>query len=377
MKITEVKTFVVGNPWKNWVFAKIHTDEGLTGIGEATGGLSAKPNEVAIHEIARLALGEDPLQPERLWQRMYKGMFLRADVAMNAIEIACWDILGKSLNCPVWQLLGGKQRPKLRVYANGWYQGPRDPGFFAEAAAAATAMGYTALKFDPFGSAYRFFDAVEEKRSIAIVRAVRDAVGAEVDLCIEGHDRFSVSTALRVAERLAEFRPMWFETPVMSTDIPATVEMARRSAVPVATGERFDRLAQFLELLAPRIVDIVQPETLRIGGISGARKAAAIAESAEAFVALHQAQSPFNTAVNAHIHASLPNFLIQECFDDFLVSWVWDVMRGVPRVVNGHLEPSDAPGIGVELDEAEIAKHPYGQNNFLRLFEEGWERRGQ
>lgn len=377
MKITEVKTFVVGNPWKNWVFVRVHTDEGLTGIGEATGGLSAKPNEVAIHEIARFVLGEDPLQPERLWQRMYKGMFLRADVAMNAIEIACWDILGKSLNCPVWQLLGGKQRPKLRVYANGWYQGPRDPAFFAEAAAAVTAMGYTALKFDPFGSAYRFFETAEEKRSIAIVRAVRDAVGAEVDLCIEGHDRFSVSTALRVAERLAEFRPMWFETPVMSTDIPATVEMARRSAVPVATGERFDRLAQFLELLAPRIVDIVQPETLRIGGISGARKAAAIAESAEAFVALHQAQSPFNTAVNAHLHASLPNFLIQECFDDFLVPWVWDLMRGVPRVVNGYLEPPDAPGIGVELDEAEIAKHPYGQTNFLRLFEEGWERRGR
>jgi galactonate dehydratase len=308
---------------------------------------------------------------------MYKGLFLRADVAMNAIEIACWDILGKSLNCPVWQLLGGKQRPKLRVYANGWYQGPRDPGFFAEAAATVKAMGYTAIKFDPFGSAYRFFDAAEEQRSIAIVRAVRDAVGAEVDLCIEGHDRFSVSTAIRVAERLAEFRPMWFETPVMSTDIPATVEMARRSAVPVATGERFDRLAQFLELLAPRTVDIVQPETLRIGGISGARKAAALAESAEAFVALHQAQSPFNTAVNAHIHASLPNFLIQECFDDFLVPWAWDVVRGVPRVANGHLEPSDAPGIGVELDEAEIAKHPYGQNNFLRLFEEGWERRGR
>ena len=131
------------------------------------------------------------------------------------------------------------------------------------------------------------------------------------------------------------------------------------------------------KLLAPRTVDIVQPETLRIGGISGACKAAALAESAEAFVALHQAQSPFNTAVNAHIHASLPNFLIQECFDDFLVPWAWDVVRGVPRVANGHLEPSDAPGIGVELDEAEIAKHPYGQNNFLRLFEEGWERRGR
>jgi len=365
VKIIEVKTFVVGNPWKNWVFVKVLTDEGLTGLGEATGGLSSKPNEAAVHEVSRFVIGEDPLQPERLWQRMYKGLFLRADAAVNAVEIACWDILGKSLDRPVWQLLGGKQRPKLRVYANGWYQGPRDPSFFAEAAAKVKAMGYTALKFDPFGSAYRFFDAAEETLSIAIVRAVRKAVGDDVDLCIEGHDRFSVSTAIRVAERLAESRPMWFETPVMSTDIPATVEMARRSAVPVATGERFDRLGQFLELLAPRTVDIVQPETLRIG------------ESAEAFVALHQAQSPLNTAINAHIHASIPNFLIQECFDDFLVPWTWEILRGVPRVKDGYLEPSDAPGIGVELNEAEMAKHPYGQNNFLRLFEEGWERRGR
>jgi galactonate dehydratase len=238
-------------------------------------------------------------------------------------------------------------------------------------------MGYTALKFDPFGSAYRFLDPAEERLSLAIVAAVREAVGPDTDICIEGHDRFSVSTAVRLAERLADYRPMWFETPVMSTDIPATIEVARRSPVPVATGERFDRLGQFLELLAPRAVSVVQPETLRIGGVSGARKAAALAESAEAFVALHQAQSPLNTAINAHIHASIPNFLIQECFDDFVVPWAWDIMRGVPRVHDGHLEPLDAPGLGVELDEAEMARHPYGQNNFLRLFDEGWERRGR
>jgi galactonate dehydratase len=124
-------------------------------------------------------------------------------------------------------------------------------------------------------------------------------------------------------------------------------------------------------------VSIVQPETLNIGGVSGARKAAIIAESAEAFVALHQAQSPLNTAVNAHIHASLPNFLIQECFDDFLEPWAYEIMSGVPRVKDGYLQVSDAPGIGVELDEEEMAKYPYGQNNFLRLFEDGWETRGR
>ena len=375
MKITELKTYIAGNPWKNWVFVKVCTDEGITGLGEATGGLSAKPGEAQVRELERFVIGEDPLQPERLWHKMYKGLFLGSNVGMNAIEIACWDILGKSLNAPLWKLLGGKQRPSLRVYANGWYQGPRDPAFFAEAAARIKEMGYTALKFDPFGTAYRFFSPEEERLSLAIVRAVRNAVGDDVDLLIEGHDRFSVSSAIRVGKQLEEFHPLWFETPVMSTDIAATVEVARGIGVPVATGERFKSLGQVIELMSHRVIDIVQPETLSIGGISGARKAAAIVEAAEGFVALHQAQSPLNTAINTHLHASMPNFLIQECFDDFLVPWAFEIMHGVPRVKQGYLEPSDAPGIGVELDETELAKHPYGQDYFLRLFEDGWERR--
>ena len=377
MRITNLKTFVVGNPWKNWVFVKVETDEGLTGLGEATGGLKTLPIEAEVQELSRFVIGADPLQPKKLWQQMYKGVFLNSSPALSAIECACWDILGKSLNAPVWRLLGGKHRPKLRVYANGWYKGPRDPAFFAEAAAAVVDQGYTALKFDPFGKAYRFIEPDEERLSLSLVRKVRQAVGDDVDLLIEAHDRFSVSTAIRLGRALAEFRPMWLETPVMSTDIAATIEVARAIPVPVATGERFRRLSQFLELLAPRVVDIVQPETLSIGGISGARKAAAIAESAEAFVALHQAQSPLNTAINAHINASIPNFLIQECFDDFLVPWAREIVQGVPQVVDGYLTPPDAPGIGVTLDEDALTAHPYGQNNFLRLFEEGWERRGR
>jgi galactonate dehydratase len=375
MKITELQTKVVGNPWKNWVFVKVLTDEGITGIGEATGGLSTRPGEAQVHELERFVIGEDPLQPERLWQKMYKGLFLNANVGVNAIEIACWDILGKTLGVPVWKLLGGLQRPRLRVYANGWYTGPRDPGFFSDGATKIKEMGYTALKFDPFGAAYRFIDPHEEKLSLAIVRAVRQAVGEEVDLCIEGHDRFSVSTAIRIGRALEEFHPMWFETPVMSTDIPATVEVARAIPVPVASGERFGSLAEVASLVSQRAVDIIQCETLHIGGISGARKACAIAEAGEAFIALHQAQSPLNTAINAHIHASIPNFLIQECFDDFLIPWARNIVRGVPQVKEGYLEPSDAPGLGVELDETEMEKHPYGPDNFLRLFEDGWEKR--
>jgi galactonate dehydratase len=238
-------------------------------------------------------------------------------------------------------------------------------------------MGYTALKFDPFGAAYRFMSAAEERKSLRIVRAVREAVGPDVDLCIEAHDRLSMSTAKRIAAELAEFRPMWLETPVMSTDIPATLELARQVEIPIATGERLHALADFVDLLGPRVIDIAQPETLHCGGIGRTRKIAAIAEGCEAFIALHQAQSPLNTAINAHIHASIPNFLIQECFDDFLEPWSREIMTGVPQVVDGYIEPSDAPGLGVELHDDEMAKYPFGANNYLRLFEVGWERRDQ
>jgi len=375
MRITKFETFIVGNPWKNWLFVKLHTDEGVTGFGEATGGLETQPIEAQLREISRLFIGEDPLCPTRLWQKIYKSVFLNSSVAMSAVEIACWDILGKTLNVPVWKLLGGKQRPRLRVYANGWYKGPRDPGFFREAASRVKEMGYTALKFDPFGSAYRFLERADEELSIRIIRAVREAVGDAVDILIEGHDRFSVSTAIHLARRMEEFQPMWFETPVMSTDIEATLQVARSVSIPIATGERCARLSDILRIVSDRSISIVQPETLKIGGISGACKAAAIAESAEAFVALHQAQSPLNTAINAHIHASIPNFLIQECFDDFLEPWARDLFDGVPQVREGYIEPSDRPGIGVVFNEEEALKYPYSASNFMRLFEEGWERR--
>ena len=374
MKITDVKTFVVGNPWKNWIFVKVYTDDGLTGLGEATGGLATKPNVGDVEELARFVIGEDPRHPDRLWYKMYKGRFATGSTGMNGIELACWDILGKSLGVPVWQLLGGKHRDQLRVYANGWYRGPRDPAFFADEAAKLVARGYTAMKFDPFGGAFRQIDRQSEKLSIDIVKAVRNAVGPHVDLLIEGHDRFTVSHAIRIGKQLSDFSPMWFETPVHSLDIKATLEVARAIDVPVATGERFKRPGQFIELLSEKVVDIVQPEVLGLG-LANIKKVCGIAEAAEALVACHQAQSPLCTAINAHVHASVSNFLIHENFDDSLEPWTWDLLMGTPRVVDGYLPVPQTPGWGVDLNEQEAVKHPYGEKNFLRLFEEGWETR--
>ena len=374
MKITDLKTFVVGNPWKNWIFVKLYTDAGLTGLGEATGGLATKPGVGDVEELRRHVIGEDPRHPERLWVKMHKARYLGNSAGMSAIEQACWDILGKSLNAPLWQLFGGKHHTRLRVYANGWYQGPREPEAFAERAAAMVDKGYTALKFDPFGGAYQQITKASERLSIDIVRAVREAVGPEVDLLIEAHDRFTVTNAIRIGRKLEEFEPMWLETPVRTYDLAGHLAVARAINIPVVLGEGFRELRQFADLLSARVIDIVQPEPQHLGP-SMARKAFAIAQAYTALVACHQAQSPFCTAMNAHHHASIPNFLIQENFDDSLEPWTWDLLSGVPRVENGYLTVSDAPGWGVELNEAEALKHPYGEKNFLRLFEEGWETR--
>jgi galactonate dehydratase len=375
MKITDVKTFVVGNPWKNWIFIKVYTDEGITGLGEATGGLATKPNLGDVEELVRFVVGEDPRHPDKLWQKMYKGRFASYSTGMNGIEMACWDILGKSLNVPIWQLLGGKQRDQLRVYANGWYQGPREPSFFAEKAAELVEQGYTAMKFDPFGGAHRQIDRQSERLSIDIVRAVRDAVGPDVDLCIETHDRFTVTHAIRIGKMLEELQVMWLETPVHSSDIAATVEVAKAIApVPVATGERYKRMGMFVDLLSAKVVDIVQPEVLSLG-VSNIKRVCGIAEAAEALVACHTAHSPLGTMVNAHIHASISNFLIQENFDDSNEPWARDLLPGVSQVKDGYLPVPNEPGWGVDLNEEEAAKHPYSEKNFLRLFEEGWETR--
>lgn len=377
MRIVDAGTVVVGNPWKNWIFVRVATDEGLIGWGEATGGLQTMPIVAAVEEMKPLFLGLDPRDVGNVWQQLHRGLFLQVNAGVAGIELACWDLLGKSLGVPVWRLLGGRVRSRIRAYANGWYRGPREPDAFAERARAVVALGYTALKFDPFGTAYRYLDRAEEERSLAIVAAVRDAVGDDVDLIVEAHDRLAVATALRIGRALERAHPLWLETPVMSTDIEATLEVARQLPVPVAAGERFHHLEEFARLAAGKVVSIVQPEVLNLGGLGPTVKAAAIAEAHEAFVAPHSAQSPLCTAVNAQLGAALPNVLIQETFDDFQEPWTWDVLTGVPRVHDGYLEVSDRPGFGVDIDEAAAACHPYGDTNFLRLFEPGWEWRGQ
>jgi galactonate dehydratase len=375
MKIADVRTIVVGNPWKNWIYVVVETDEGLVGIGEATGGSETQPTVAAIEEVKHLVIGMDPRNVHEIFHKLYLTAFIKVTKAISGIEMACWDILGKSLGVPVHTLLGGKVRDNVRVYANGWYSGERTPEGFAEKASEVVAKGYTALKFDPFGDAHMQMSRKETAEAKALIGAVRDAVGDDVDILIEAHDRFSTYAAIEIGNWLKDYDVTWFETPVLSTDISALVEVARRIPVRMIAGERMHAIHEFGEFLSHNVTDVINPEPLGVGGIWRSLQIAGIAEAHHAEIALHNAESPFKTMVALHIDAVTPNVFIQECFDDFLEPWVSDVLTGFHRVEDGYLKMPTEPGIGVTLDEEEAKKHPYGKSNFLRMFRPGWEKR--
>ncbi len=381
MRITGVQTYIAGNPWKNWLFAKVETDEGIYGIGEGTLNYFAKTIEAAIHELSPLIVGMDPFQIEMISQRMIRDIYSEgAQVhmcAVSAIEIACWDIIGKACNQPLYNLWGGRCQQKLRAYANGWYRGPRTPESFAEKAKDVAKRGYTALKFDPFGSAWRMMTRHDFDLSIDIIRAVRDAVGDSVDLLIEGHSRFNVSTAVQLAHAMEPFRPAWFEEPVPHSNINAMVEAARRSPVPIATGESFSNKQQFADLLKYDAVSIYQPEPLNLGGLFATRKIADMVDAHYGVIAPHSAQGPVCSAACAQLNASLPNFFIHEIFDEFNEPWEREIVLNGVHVVDGYIEISEKPGLGIDLNIEEILKHPYQQENSLPLFKPGWERRSR
>jgi galactonate dehydratase len=379
MHITGVHTYIAGNPWKNWLFAKVETNEGIYGIGEGTLNYFAKTIEAAIHELSPLIIGMDPFQTEMISQRMIRDVYSEgAQVhmcAVSAIEIACWDIVGKACNQPLYNLWGGRCHQKLRAYANGWYRGPRTPESFAEKAKGVAKRGYTALKFDPFGSAWRMLPRHDFDLSIDIISAVRDAVGDQVDLLIEGHSRFNVATAIELAREMEPFRPAWFEEPVPHTNINAMVEVARRSPVPIATGESFSNKQQFADLLKYDAVSIYQPEPLNLGGLFATRKIADMVDAHYGVIAPHSAQGPVCSAACAQLNASLPNFFIHEIFDEFNEPWEKEIVVNGVHVVDGYIEISERPGLGIDLNIEEILKHPYQLENSLPLFKPGWERR--
>jgi galactonate dehydratase len=379
MKITGITTHVIGTAWRNLTVVEVHTDAGITGLGEVrmlnhTDALLGYLQEAVPNHV----LGTDPFDVESLVHRMTRHDYARAgEIAMSAlavIEIACWDIQGKALELPVYKLLGGAVHDRVKAYANGWYQVERTPEEFHAAAKRVVARGYLALKLDPFGAGMFELDPAETARSLALVEAVRDAVGPDVEILIEMHGRFSAATAIRIAGLLSPFRPSWIEEPVPPENLKALAKVAAHTDIPIATGERMHTRFDYRELFESQAADIIQTDITHSGGLLEAKKLAGTAETHYLLMAPHNVGGPISTAANLHLAATTVNFKIQEYFNDFADPFVADCEPGLPEVVDGYFPLPTAPGLGISLDRDAIAAHPRQRVNF-NLFRSGWELR--
>jgi galactonate dehydratase len=380
MKIVRFETLLANAGLRNYLFIRLTTDTGLTGVGEATLEWQERTVQALCHEwVEGRVLGRDPFDIEAVIGGMVRDQYQGGATVMTAIsgvEIAMWDLVGKACGQPVYRLLGGRCHGPLPAYANGWYGGASDPAEFAEKARDVVRRGYRAMKFDPFGTAWKELTRDERDRAIDIVAAVREAVGPDVGLMVEFHGRLSagcaVDTIRRLEHRLGDFGPVWCEEPVAPEclDLVAEVKAAVRS--PIAAGERLYTLADFHRLTTLRAADIVQMDIAHCGGILAAKKIAAMAAVQDLRVAPHCSIGPVALAAAMHFDASTPNFMIQESFAEFDVPWRSSLVRGWNPVHGGELLLPDSPGLGVELDDQAIAAHPYQSNAFPSLWDDRW-----
>jgi len=377
MKIVDVKTYAVGNPppyhgGRNWVFLKLVTGDGIVGFGEAySHGLQLSPQatEQLIHDVGKgFVIGSDPFKIERLWRELYHGRYAEhPDLTMmgviSAFEMACWDIIGKALDQPIHNLLGGKYHDKLRAYSYIYAKpGERlfdDPKKFAERAMEYVEQGFTALKFDPIPMVLspKQLSLETLQRAEAVVRSMREAVGEKCDILIGTHGQMTTSGAIRLAKRLEKYDPLWFEEPVPPENISEMARVARSTSIPIATGERLTTKYEFSELLEKQAASILQMALGRVGGILEAKKIAGMAEAHYAQIAPHLYCGPIEGAANIQIDTCSPNFLIQEGIE------MWggfhaEILKEPIRWEKGYIIPPTKPGLGVELNEEVAAEHP-------------------
>ena len=370
LKITGIETFIVDCYRTNWVFVEIHTNQGIVGVGE--GSIEYREPTVcqAIDELSRILLGADPFAIEGLHLLMQRESYWWSgpilSTAISAVELALWDIKGKALGVPVYQLLGGKIRDRINVYANSWFAGAKTIEQFAEKAATTVAQGFTGLKWDPFGQAYLTMTTAQINASVANVVAVREAVGPDVDLYVEGHGRFNVTTAIEAGRALQGLGIKWFEEPTVPTRAAPIAEVRRSVPVPIAAGERAYSRFDCADLIAAGAVDVIQPDICHISGLLEMKRVAAIADANLIPVAPHNANGAVCHAAGLHFAASCNNFMVLETFV-IDVPWRRDITTEDWAFEDGCFVVPETPGLGVELRKEAFAKYPYKVHN-LRHF---------
>jgi galactonate dehydratase len=375
MKVTNVTPFLIdsgGN--KSWLFVKLETDAGIVGWGEAYTQADRDRAMLAhIEEMGRHLMGRNPFAIKHFTSVMYLDYALRRPAmdfwsAQSALEQALWDVVGKACGQPVYNLLGGPCRDRIRVYANGWSERASSPDEYARAAADVVARGFEALKFDPFNNPWRtHIGRAQEELAVERVKAVREAVGPRVEILVEVHRRLAPNEAIRMANRLEPYEPFWFEEPIDAEDVEGLAEVRRRISLPVVTGEALYSKNQFAEVFARRAADYLNPDVCNCGGILALKEIAAMAEPWHVAVAPHNYNSTtVGLASTLQVSACIPNFLITEYFVNFEA-------RGrevacVPfEVVNGYIALPTAPGLGIELDEQALARYPLGERRARRI----------
>ena len=366
MRITEVKTFLVGGSWRNWLIVKLETDEGIHGVGEATLEGRSKTVETAVQELARYIVGKDPFAIERHFQEMYRRAFYAGGEvltsAISGVETALWDIKGKALGQPVYELLGGLTRDRIKLYANAWYDQGMSPEEFARAAKATVKLGAKGLKFNPWGGRpgidfYRLENSILNT-GVEAVSAIREAVGPDIALYIDCNGIFNtVGNAVRAGKAVEQFNISFFEEPVPHENFDAMAHVRSKVDIPIAAGERLFTIFAFQRLLERGAADIVQPDMSHCGGMLEARKIAAIADSHYAAFAPHNPNGEVSYASAVQMAACVPNFLALEHFPP--EPWRFDVCSNPMVVEDGWLEVPDRPGLGVEFNEEAALEHPY------------------
>ena len=368
LKITNVTTHLVHpGRGKNWLFIKVETDEGIHGWGEAyTQADRDKTIEVHVQQLARYLVGRSPFDIKHFTHWAYhdfggKRGSMELYCAMSGIEHALWDICGKAATQPVYNLLGGKCRNKIRVYANGW-GGGSTPETIGERAAEVVKLGFTALKFDPFPGKWRtIIDRSVEVEAVARVKAVREAVGPDVEILVEVHRRLSPLHAIRVAKELEPYRPYWYEEPVSSRDLNGLAEAKQGINLSIVTGEELYTKTEFRDVFEKRATDIINPDVCNCGGILELKEIAAMAEVYHVAVSPHNYNSTtIGLAATLHAAATMPNFLITEYFLNFEAIGK-EIATPAFEVKDSYITLPDTPGLGIDLDEATLASRPYQQ----------------